>query len=230
MYCRTATRLGRREQRPVNKPWADGAKFSSSGNISLDGEDQFLIVQATSNLSRLSVARSCDLTAVPGEFLMISMDRVRDLVWPVIRRLLHMHGRFARDMTLGVNAVVIDADGNILLVRHTYKNGWHLPGGGVERGETIHEALKRELAEEAGVSLTGEAALFGVFFNSNASPRDHVALFVVRCFDEPGVFRRNTEILDRGFYSPENLPSDTAEPTRQRIAEVLKCAPISEHW
>ena len=53
---------------------------------------------------------------------------------PALRRLLHLHWRFSRGLTLGVRAVVIDAGGKVFLVRHSYVSGWHLPGGGVEPG------------------------------------------------------------------------------------------------
>src|SRR4051794_1810689 len=78
---------------------------------------------------------------------------------------LHFYWRFARGMTLGVRGVVIDGARRILLVQHSYVRGWHLPGGGVEPGETMREALARELTEEANIHLTGTPSLHGIFFN-----------------------------------------------------------------
>ena len=94
---------------------------------------------------------------------------------PLNRRLLHFYWRFARAMTLGVRALVIDARGRIFLVKHSYIVGWHLPGGGVETGETLREALARELREEGNIELTGPPHLHGMFFNKRVSRRDHVA-------------------------------------------------------
>lgn len=143
---------------------------------------------------------------------------------------MHSYWRFSRGMTLGVRGLVVNAAGEILLVKHSYVNGWHLPGGGVEAGETLREALARELVEEGGVTFDGEAPLFAVYFNSRASPRDHVALYVVRVFQQEPEFRANAEIIDRGFFPPHTLPSDTTGATRRRLAEVLDGAPVSARW
>ena len=143
---------------------------------------------------------------------------------------MHAYWRFSRGMTLGVRGLVVNAAGEILLIKHSYVSGWHLPGGGVETGETLRDALARELAEEGGVTLGGEPPLFAVYFNAQASPRDHVALFVVRAFQQEPEFRVNAEIVGRGFFSREALPRDTTRATRRRIAEVLDGAPVSARW
>src|ERR1700735_915577 len=101
---------------------------------------------------------------------------------PVLRRVFHLYWRFARGMTLGVRAVVLDCQNRVFLVKHSYVAGWHLPGGGVETGETFREALTRELVEEGQIELVGEPTLFGVYLNSHVSPRDPVAGFLVMDF------------------------------------------------
>lgn len=52
-----------------------------------------------------------------------------------------------------VRAVVIDPRDRVLLVRFEFAHwiGWATPGGGVDPGETDEEAIRRELAEEAGL-------------------------------------------------------------------------------
>src|SRR5436190_20500918 len=141
-------------------------------------------------------------------------------------RLMHFYWRFARGMTLGVRGLVIDGAGRILLVQHSYMRGWHLPGGGVEPGETMLAALTRELAEEGNIRLTGAARMHGIFFNRRASRRDHVAVYVVEDFQQDGPFQPNREITFAAFFALDALPNDTTAGTRARIADALGGAPV----
>ena len=95
---------------------------------------------------------------------------------------------------------MLDGDNKVFLVRHSYVAGWHLPGGGVEVGETFLEALRRELVEEGRIELTGEPVLHGLFFNGHVSRRDHVAVYVVRQFRQDRLPEPNHEIVECGFY------------------------------
>jgi ADP-ribose pyrophosphatase YjhB (NUDIX family) len=139
----------------------------------------------------------------------------------IVRRVMQQWFRWTRSMTLGVRALVIDQDGRILLVRHGYTPGWLLPGGGIERGETAHEALARELREEAAITLTHEPELFGFYSNEQIFRGDHVAFYVVKNF-LAGRFTPTAEIADARFFDRENLPGDTSEGTRRRIEEVFR--------
>jgi 8-oxo-dGTP pyrophosphatase MutT (NUDIX family) len=152
------------------------------------------------------------------------------MIEPALRRVFHLYWRFARGMTLGVRAVVLDDKNRVFLVKHSYVSGWHLPGGGVEVGETLLDALARELMEEGRIELTGEAALHGVFFNSYASRRDHVAVYVIRHFRQDRLPEPNREIVACGFFEASALPADTTEGTRLRVAEVLENRPPIATW
>ncbi|HEY7242333.1 MAG TPA: NUDIX domain-containing protein [Xanthobacteraceae bacterium] len=160
----------------------------------------------------------------------MALEALRRALTPVIRRVLHTYWRFARAMTVGVRALVIDDQGRIFLVRHSYISGWHLPGGGVEPGETLMQALARELREEGNIHLTAPPHFHGIFFNRRASRRDHVALFVVRAFRQPSMPAPNYEIIAHGFFAVDALPSDTSTAARARVAEVLGGSPVAELW
>jgi len=158
------------------------------------------------------------------------MTGLRTRFEPALRRAFHLYWRFARGMTLGVRAVVLDADGRVFLVKHSYVSGWHLPGGGVEVGESVIEALKRELVEEGRIELVGEPALHGMYFNSHVSRRDHVAVFVVRDFRQDRLPEPNREIVATGFFEVTALPDGTTEGTRLRISEVIEARTPAATW
>ena len=69
--------------------------------------------------------------------------------------------RVAPSYTVGGLCVVERADGRVLLVRHSYRPRWGLPGGFLKRGEAPADAVRREVGEEAGLSveLVGEPAV-----------------------------------------------------------------------
>ncbi len=158
------------------------------------------------------------------------MQRLRRALEPVIRPLVHFYWRFSRAATLGARAMVIDGTGRIFLVKHSYVDGWHLPGGGVEIGETMLTALARELAEEGNIQLAGQPVLHGIFFNGRVSNRDHVVLFIVRDFRQDMQPVPNREIVAHGFFAFDALPGDTGRATRARVAEVFGGVAVSELW
>ena len=145
-------------------------------------------------------------------------------------RLIHLSFLLTRPMSLGVRAIVIDADDHVFLVRHGYVSGWHFPGGGVEVGETCLESLKRELEEEAQIVVEGPPALHGLFLNTQSSQRDHIAVYVVRSFRVLGERRPDWEIAEARFFPRLALPEATTRATRARIAEIFDAAPLSERW
>jgi ADP-ribose pyrophosphatase YjhB (NUDIX family) len=145
-------------------------------------------------------------------------------------RLLHWGFLLTRPMSLGVRGIVINADGEVLLVRHGYVSGWHFPGGGVEVGETCVESLTRELEEEARISIERPPVLHGLFFNTQTSKRDHVAAYVVRSFRVLGERAPDWEILEARFFPRSALPEGTTRATRARLAEIFDSAPLSDRW
>jgi ADP-ribose pyrophosphatase YjhB (NUDIX family) len=145
-------------------------------------------------------------------------------------RIAHLAFLLTSPMTLGVRGVVIDENDRVLLVRHGYVSGWHLPGGGVEIGETFAEALARELKEEARVALRGEPILHGIFLNVKLSRRDHVAVYVIREFTTLGERPPDWEIEEACFFPRSALPEGTTAATRARLGEIFDSAPVAGLW
>jgi 8-oxo-dGTP pyrophosphatase MutT (NUDIX family) len=97
-------------------------------------------------------------------------------------------------------------------------------------GETLMQALARELWEEGHIEMTAPPLLHGVFFHPIYSRRDHVTIYVVRSFRQTSKPEPNREIAAHGFFPADALPADTNTGTRARIAEVLNGKPPPERW
>jgi ADP-ribose pyrophosphatase YjhB (NUDIX family) len=148
----------------------------------------------------------------------------------LLQRGFLLYSRLARGMTLGVRAMLIEDD-HVILVKHSYVPGWHFPGGGVEPGESLGDALAREILEEVGAVLRTPPQLFGVYRNKTAHHRDHVALFVCREWDTHAAPRiPNLEIIACQRFPVSALPADVSHGTLARMREVLSGRPPSSDW
>ncbi|MBN1640732.1 MAG: NUDIX domain-containing protein [Anaerolineae bacterium] len=130
-------------------------------------------------------------------------------------RCLRLWWGLRRPVTVGVRVVLI-RDEHVLLVKHTYQDAWYVPGGGVQRGETLVQAARREAKEEVGATL-GTLWLLGVYTNLYEGKSDHVAVFV--CTDYTLSGRTDGEIERFAFYALDALPAGTSPGTRRRLEE-----------
>jgi 8-oxo-dGTP pyrophosphatase MutT (NUDIX family) len=108
---------------------------------------------------------------------------------------------------MGVRGICYNPENNsILLVKHTYSEGWVLPGGGVEVGESMLTALKRELSEEAGLECKS-AKVLDVYYNNSISKRDHVVIYLVEDWQEEQAHERHKlEIAETAWFTLDGLP------------------------
>lgn len=130
--------------------------------------------------------------------------------------------RITRPRTTGVRAILLDRDGRIALVRHTYLDQWYLPGGGVKKGESIDAALFRELAEEVGVTGARIERVLGVYHSRREGKDDHIVIFVAHADPEASAELRRAdlaEIAEAGWFAPDALPAPLSPATARRIAE-----------
>jgi len=137
--------------------------------------------------------------------------------------------RIRRPITVGVRGLVVDRRGHILVVRHSYVPGWHLPGGGLDRGETTAEALRRELVEETGLTAAGPLPLFGLFGRFENGVSDHVAVHLVRDW-HGDLTVDGREILDARFICPAQPEEILTPGTARRVREFLNGETPGQLW
>ncbi len=130
-------------------------------------------------------------------------------------RILKISWFIHRPLTVGVRVILVQEE-KILLVRHTYQDAWYFPGGGVKRGETLEQAVRREAAEEAGVTLE-KLSLFGVYTSFIDYKNDHIVVFFSDGFSFTG--KSDHEIERVQFFSLSTLPEDLAPGCLHRVQE-----------
>lgn len=152
--------------------------------------------------------------------------------WGGLRgRMFHRYFLLRRAMTLGARAMVLDRPaGTVFLIRHTYVPGWHLPGGGVELGQTMEEAVARECLEEGNIVFTAPPVLRSIHLNISATRRDHVGFYVVEGFRQTEPKRPDREVAETGFFRLDRLPEGVTRATRRRIDEVIGGTAPDPYW
>ncbi|MDZ7673959.1 MAG: NUDIX domain-containing protein [Acidimicrobiales bacterium] len=110
--------------------------------------------------------------------------------------------------TVGAMCFIERGDGALLLVRHSYRDRWGVPGGLLQRGEDVEDGVRREVDEEVGLSveLLGEPAVV-----VDAQPQRVDVVFRARPIDPTSwtaetVTPRSAEILEAQWYHPDQLP------------------------
>jgi ADP-ribose pyrophosphatase YjhB (NUDIX family) len=142
------------------------------------------------------------------------MGRLARLFYRIVR----LWWSVARPITVGVRVLLV-RDKSVLLVRHVYHDAWYLVGGGVKRGESLEQAIRREAAEEVGAELQ-HLELFGAYSNFYEGKSDHIAVFKCMAFALTG--QTDGEIDAVEFFALDSLPDRASPGTRRRIEEHIR--------
>ena len=133
-----------------------------------------------------------------------------------------------REIRPGVSAVIRDERGRVLLQQRTDNGRWGLPGGAVEFGESVIDALHREVLEETGLTIAVER-LVGVYSHPDhhqivTYPDGNVFHFVSTCFagrPTGGTLTLGDETAALGWFEPPDWPSELMPMHRLRIDDAL---------
>ncbi|HLI88403.1 MAG TPA: NUDIX domain-containing protein [Ktedonobacteraceae bacterium] len=116
---------------------------------------------------------------------------------------------------IGVYALIFD-EGRVLLALRRDIDWWNLPGGGMEAGETVEEAMRREVREETGLEVVVER-LVGVY----SKPQKQEVVLTLRCQVVGGTLTATQESRECRFFMPNELPVNTLPKHRQRVEDAL---------
>ena len=112
---------------------------------------------------------------------------------------------------LTVDGIIIEK-GKILLIKRAtspYKDYWALPGGFVELGETLEEAVAREVKEETGLE-TKPVKLTGAYSDPKRDPRGHTITVAYLLRTISGNPKTTSEAKDVRLFALDNLPEKMA--------------------
>jgi len=122
-----------------------------------------------------------------------------------------------KPVSMGVRVLMVK-DGQVVLVKHVYEPYWYIPGGAVERDETLETAARREAQEETGATLN-DLELFGIYTNLERGKSDHIAVFLSRSFEL--TCEGDDEIENCRLFPLDVLPKKISPGTANRIQEYL---------
>jgi len=126
-----------------------------------------------------------------------------------------------RNPFLTVDAIVtIPGRGVVLIKRKNPPHGWALPGGFVDYGESLEEAVRREIMEETGLQLE-RLAQFKAYSDPGRDPRHHTVT-VVFTAESVGVLHASDDAESASVFSSDRLPSPLAFDHGRILADYFQ--------
>ena len=136
---------------------------------------------------------------------------------------------------VGVGAIIINPVGQLFLARrgpfaNNERGMWEFPGGSVEFGETLAEALKREMREEFGIDIrVGE--LLDVVDHILVNEKQHWVSPTYLCeiiFGKPQI-KEPEKCSQIGWFFPDATPDDLSMITSQNLEHYRKYLENKHH-
>jgi ADP-ribose pyrophosphatase YjhB (NUDIX family) len=138
----------------------------------------------------------------------------------------------ATSVVPSANVIVVNHQGDILMIRRTDNDNWAVPGGGMDLGESIADAAVRETREETGISceITGLVGIYTnprhvILYTSNGEVRQEFSV-VFTARPTGGQLQASSESSEPQWVSPEAIAGLQMHPSmRQRIQHYLDKRP-----
>lgn len=124
--------------------------------------------------------------------------------------------------SVSVAGVAVRDDGRVLVVQRRDNGRWEAPGGVLEPGETFEDGVRREVAEETGVTVEVER-LTGVYKNLIR----HVVALVYRCRPVAGEPGPTAEAQQVRWMTPDEVTAHMAPAFAIRVLDALGSHPAS---
>ena len=125
---------------------------------------------------------------------------------------------------------VYDQNGRFLLVRHRYwvADVWGLPGGAVEKGETLEQAFSREVFEETGLAIS-HIQMIDFVSGFDLRMEGYFRSQVTETNDEPVLKLQDQEIIEARFFAFDELPGNLSRTHSDLIQKEFENNRSSSH-
>lgn len=134
--------------------------------------------------------------------------------------LLTIYWALFKVTTIGVR-VLVENEGKVLLIKHSYRDGYYFPGGGVRRGEEFNHAGIREIFEETGLVID-KLQLVSVYRNFLENKNNCVLIYRAGKVINPDELKADgVEITEAIWVDPQNPPKDASYYTKQALATLF---------
>lgn len=116
--------------------------------------------------------------------------------------------------------VIIEIEGGIILIkRKNPPSGWAIPGGFVDYGESLEDAVRREAKEETGLEVK-LIRQFHTYSDPKRDPRHHTisTIYIATASGEP---KAGDDAKEVGIFNKDSLPKEIAFDHRQILEDYF---------
>ncbi len=139
--------------------------------------------------------------------------------YKILNRLRKIYWFILRPKTVGVKCLIENSAREYLLIKTTYSGDyWAIPGGGVKSGESVENAVTREVSEEVGINVTN-LKLVGSYSSDIEYKRDMIHLFTAKVSSH--YFNLNQgEISVAQWFPKDQMPNNVSRSITETLSRM----------